>query len=86
MAVLRYWDPTASAYVALPMPAGSVLLSFPSPQTTWLGVHNLNQTPVDVTLMNAAGELFLGTVTYPNANQVQATFGVAVAGSMLIQK
>jgi hypothetical protein len=64
----------------------SLVLSFGSPQTSWIGVHNLNQRPVDVTLMNAAGEKFLGTVSYPSVNQVQADFGVAVAGSMLIQK
>ncbi len=66
----------------IPVP---VMLNFPS-QTTWVGVHNLNQRPVDVTLMSSTNEEFVGTITYPDVNTVQASFGVAVAGYMLVQK
>lgn len=64
---------------------GGLVLTFAS-LTTWIGIHNLGQRPVDVTLMDAAGDEFFGNVTYPDVNTVQATFGVAVAGSMLVQK
>lgn len=71
--------------VTIPGPS-EVVLSFPTPATSWAGVHNFNQSPVDVTLMNTAGEQFFGNITHPNANTAQATFGVAVAGYMLVQK
>lgn len=63
-----------------------VVLSFPTPTASWVGVHGLNQTPVDVTLVDLAGNQFGGDVSFPNLNTAQATFGLPVAGFMLVQK
>jgi hypothetical protein len=65
---------------------GGLILSFGAASTTWLGTHNLNQTPVDVTLMDTGGNQIGGDVSYPSPNQVQAHFVIPIAGSMLIQK
>jgi hypothetical protein len=65
---------------------GGLILTFGSASTTWLGVHNMGQTPVDVTLMDSGGNVIGGDISYPSTNQVQASFQIAVSGSMLIQK
>ena len=64
----------------------AAVFDFPVPQPVWVGVHGFNQSPVDVTLVDDLGQQFLGNVTFPTTNTVQATFGLPVAGHMLVQK
>lgn len=78
--------PVAIAQGAPPTAPQTVTFDFPAPIPTWTGMHGFNQSPVDVTLVDAAGEQFVGTVSFPTLNTVQADFGKPVAGHMLVQK
>lgn len=64
----------------------SVVLSFPVPNTTWIGMHGFSQSPVDVTIVNTSGEEIMGDIAFTNANTVQVSFVNAQTGYLLIQK
>jgi len=79
--------PVAIAQGVVPTAPEAIVLDFPVADWSWVGVHGLNQIPVDVTLVDAAGEQFIGNITFTNANTVTAgPFGKPVAGHMLVQK
>jgi hypothetical protein len=84
---LRVWDGTEwAAITGGTGGSDGVVLSFPVPELTWTGVHNMGQAIVDVTMMDSLGNMISGGINYPDANTVQATFKIAVAGYMLVQK
>lgn len=51
-----------------------------TPATTWTINHNLGQYPA-VTVVDTAGSLIYGAVTYNNANQITLNFAYGQAGT-----
>lgn len=83
-------DPGATVNVAIAMtplgtvpPGSSADLNFvfdqPTPAATWLVNHSLGKYPA-VSIVDSAGTVVYGNVTYVNLNQVQIDFTAAFSG------
>lgn len=83
-------DPGAAVNVAIQMaplgaapPGSSVDLNFvfdqPTPAAIWAVSHNLGKYPA-VSIVDSAGTVVYGNITYVNLNQVQIDFTAAFSG------